>query len=144
MSDPEAREIAIVADPSTRELDELEEAVHLFNEEATGLRDGRDLAAFLRDAQGALRAGIAGHTWGGCAEIRFLWVREAERGRGLGSRLLAAAEREARARGCARVVLSSHSFQAPAFYLRRGYVECGRAAGYPRGHAQIYFTKLLS
>jgi ribosomal protein S18 acetylase RimI-like enzyme len=90
-----------------------------------------------------LRAGLAGHTWGGCAEIKFLWVREAERRGGLGSRLLEAAEGEARARGCMRVVLSTHSSQAPEFYRRHGYVECGRAEGYPRGHAQIFLAKTL-
>jgi hypothetical protein len=41
------------------------------------------------------------------------------------------------------VVLSTHSFQAPGFYARFGYVECGRARGYPRGHHQIYLVNSL-
>jgi GNAT superfamily N-acetyltransferase len=129
--------------PWVRDLRELEDEIGRFNGEATGFRDGRSLAAFLRDAKGSLRAGLAGHTCGGCCEIRFLWVREGERRRGLGSALLGAAEREALARGCACEVLSTHSFQAPGFSARHGYVECGRAEGYPRGHAQIFLIERL-
>jgi len=136
-------EIRFVDEPSARDLEQLEERINQFNFVTTGLYDGRSLASFLRDTDGALRAGLAGHTWGGCCEIRFLWVREAERRSGLGSALLGAAEREARARGCDRVVLSTHSFQAPGFYRRHGYVEVGRADGYPRGHAQIFLMKRL-
>jgi hypothetical protein len=39
--------------------------------------------------------------------------------------------------------LSTHSFQAPRFYARRGYVECGRTPAYPRGHDQIHLVKRL-
>lgn len=138
-----ADRIRCVDELSPRDLAALDDEIYAFNRAATGFHDGRTLAALVRDETGALRAGLAGHTWGGCCEIRFLWVRESERRSGLGSALLAAAEREALARGCERMVLSTHSFQAPDFYARHGYVECGRADGYPRGHAQIYLTKSL-
>ena len=138
-----ADEIRFGEEPSRRDLERLEEEIYQFNCAATGFRDGRSLACFVRDDDGELRAGLTGHTWGGCCEVRFLWVRESERRSGLGSALLRAAEREARARGCDRVVLSTHSFQAPGFYRRHGYVELGRADGYPRGHAQIYLSKRI-
>jgi GNAT superfamily N-acetyltransferase len=138
-----ADRIRFVDEPLPRDLERLEEEIDQFNYRTTGFHDGRSLATFLRDESGALRVGLAGHTWGGCCEIRLLWVREAERRSGLGSALLRAAEREARARGCEQVVLSTHSFQAPGFYRRHGYVEVGRADGYPRGHAQIHLRKLL-
>jgi GNAT superfamily N-acetyltransferase len=138
-----ADEIRFDAEPLPGDLAELEEEINQFNFAATGHYDGRSLAAFLRDGEGRLRAGLAGHTWGGCCEIRFLFVREAERRSGVGSALLRAAEREARARGCTQVVLSTHSFQAPAFYQRHGYVEVGRADGYPRGFAQVFLRKAL-
>jgi GNAT superfamily N-acetyltransferase len=121
----------------------LEEQVDEFNMATTGFRDARNLALFLRDEAGAIRAGLTGHTWGGCCEVRFFWVRESERGRGLGRMLLAAAEREALARGCDRVVLSSHTFQAPGFYEKQGYSVVGEAKGHPRGYAQVYLQKVL-
>jgi hypothetical protein len=48
-----------------------------------------------------------------------------------------------RRRGCDRVALSTHSFQAPGFYARSGYRECGRTPGYPHGHDDIHLLKLL-
>jgi hypothetical protein len=124
-----ADEICFLDEPARGDLERLEQEINRFNERATGFRDGRTLAAFLRGADGALRAGLAGHTWGGCAELKLLWV--------------CAAEREAAARGCVRLVLSTHSFQAPEFYRRHGYVEVGRVEGYPRGHTQLHLAKNL-
>jgi GNAT superfamily N-acetyltransferase len=93
-----ADEIVFTDEPRARDLALLESEIDRLNYDATDFRDGRSLAAFLRE--GRLRAGLAGHTRGGCCEIHFLWVREAERRSGLGSALLLGAEREARARGC--------------------------------------------
>jgi len=39
------------------------------------------------------------------------------------------------------VALSTHSFQAPGFYARFGYTECGRTPGYPHGHDDIHLVK---
>ena len=58
--------------------------------------------------------------------------------------LLAAAEEEISRRGCDQVALSTHSFQAPAFYARFGYAECGRTPAYPRGHDQIHLVRRFS
>jgi len=76
-------------------------------------------------------AGLTGWTWGGSGYVEVLWVRPGFRGKGLGGGLLAAAEAEGEARGRTQMVLSTHSFQAPHFYRRRGYLECGRFREYP-------------
>jgi GNAT superfamily N-acetyltransferase/uncharacterized glyoxalase superfamily protein PhnB len=131
-------------DPTPADLAFLEEQINEFNFATTGYRDGRYLAVFVRDADGAIRAGLAGHTWGGCAEVKFLWVHESERRSGLGSALLREAEREARARGCDAIVLSTHTFQAPQFYPKHGYEVCGAFQGYPRGYGQIFLRKSLA
>ncbi len=96
---------------------ELSDRINEFNVEVTGFDDGRWLRAAQRGPDGSLEAGLSGWTWGGCGYIEYLWVRDDLRGTGIGSRLLAAAETEARARGCTQIVLSSHSFQAPDFYV---------------------------
>jgi len=120
----------------------LRDALLEFNYRATGYRDGRSLCCFLRE-EGQLIAGIDGFTWGGYARIEHLWVSEPYRGSGLGSRLFAAAEEEARSRGCTTVVLDTHSFQAPDFYRRRHYDEVGVTNDTPRGYSQVIFEKAL-
>jgi ribosomal protein S18 acetylase RimI-like enzyme len=109
----------------------------------TGIRDARLLAIFVRDASDAIVAGVYGWTWGGCCEVQMLWVDDRYRGRGFGTRVMNAAEAEARLRGATQIVLSTHTFQAPAFYARLGFVEVGRVDGYPAGHAAIYLRKAL-
>ena len=100
-------------------------------------------SCFLRDDDGALVAGIAGFTWGGYAQIDFLWVTTEHRAQGLGRRLVEAAEAEAEARGCRTIVVSSHSFQAPAMYRHLGYAEIGAADDAPIGARHFYFQKVL-
>jgi GNAT superfamily N-acetyltransferase len=139
----DATELPVTDAPAPAELAELEDRIYAFNVERTGIRDGRLLAIMLRDDRGEPYAGLHGHTWGGCCEIKVLWVAEAHRGAGLGRRLLLAAEREAGRRGCTRVVLTSHSFQAPGFYERLGYRRLAEIPDYPRGHRQVVLTKTL-
>jgi GNAT superfamily N-acetyltransferase len=121
----------------------LDEEIYAFNVEATGIADARLLSISAQDDRGELCAGLFGWTWGGCGYVELLWVRGDQRGGGLGSRLLAAAEQEIHRRGCSQVALSTHSFQAPGFYARFGYQECGRTPAYPRGHDQIHLVKQL-
>jgi NAD(P)H-dependent FMN reductase/ribosomal protein S18 acetylase RimI-like enzyme len=126
------------------DLQFLEEQINEFNFTTTGIRDARGLVILLRDADRTIYAGLSGHTWGGVAEVRLLWVDERRRQTGIGSRLLRAAEDEARARGCRKIVLSTHSFQAPHFYSKHGYVVVGEFSEYPRGHRSIFLEKILS
>jgi GNAT superfamily N-acetyltransferase len=128
-------------DPGLRER--LDQEINAFNAAATGYYDARLLSIAARGDGGDLRAGLYGWTWGGCDYIELLWVRDDQRGTGLGASLLAAAEAEIRRRGCDHVALDTHSFQAPGFYARHGYTECGRTPGYPSGHDSIHLLKQL-
>lgn len=121
----------------------LVERIHEFNAQATGHFDGRLLGGKILDGDGAVIAGFSGHTWGGCCVLDHVWVDEKQRGRGLGTSLLDAAEAEARQRRCSRVVLLTHSFQAPGFYEARGYERKYVIEERPAGHSDIVYVKLL-
>ena len=123
------------ADPGLAER--LDKEISAYNAAVTGHHDGRMLSVAVRGHDGDLRAGLCGWTWGGCGYIDLLWVRDGQRCHGLGARLLATTEAEIVRRGCERAALSTHSFQAPDFYARFGYTECGRTPGYPHGHDDV-------
>ena len=133
----------VVGDADANLRERLDEEIYAFNAAVTGHHDGHSLSVAVRGDDGDLRAGLYGWTWGGCGYIELLWVREDQRGSGMGARLLAAAEAEIRRRGCDRLALSTHSFQAPGFYARFGYEECGRTPGYPHGYDEIHLVKQL-
>lgn len=98
--------------------------------------------SLVRREAGRIVAAGRGVTNMGLVEIRGLWIDPPLRGQGIGSRLLAAIEAEARRRGCRRAALDSYSFQAPGFYLPRGYREWGRL-DYPDGTRRHFFVKDL-
>ena len=128
---------------ASADRDFLSDRINEFNVEATGIKDGRELAIIVRDDQSSIIAGLYGWTWGGFCEIETLWVDARYRGRGLGTNLLLAAEREARARGARHVALDTHSFQAPDFYIAKGYSVIGKQEDYPMGHSHLFLSKRL-
>jgi GNAT superfamily N-acetyltransferase len=123
---------------------ELETRIIEFNCDATGYRDGRKLSFEVRDDAGALVAGLDGFTWGGYARVEWLWVQDTRRECGLGAALIAAAQAEARARGCETIILETHEFQAPGFYERLGFERVGTTQATPRGWRQFSYQKSVS
>jgi GNAT superfamily N-acetyltransferase len=116
------------------------------NAEATkGTDPARELTVKVVDDTGALAAGISGWTWGIAAGIGMTWVRDDCRRDGLGARLLAEFEAQARTRGCRHVFVTSFTFQAPAFYQRYGYREIFRWQDVPvAGSADVHLRKELT
>jgi GNAT superfamily N-acetyltransferase len=121
----------------------LSERIYEFNAAATGYHDGESFSAQIQSDADGIEAGAYGFTWGGCCFVSYLWVDEALRGKGVGSALLDAVERHARGKGCRLVLLSTHSFQAPGFYARRGYAQVALVNDYPVGHRDIFYSKRL-
>jgi ribosomal protein S18 acetylase RimI-like enzyme len=121
----------------------LDERIYEFNIGATGFRDGKAFAAVIKDESARIIAAISGHTWGRSCHVVHLWVHASHRGRGIGRGLLREAEAEAVRRGCTQALLFTHSFQAPAFYERLGFVRQATVPDYPQGHAQYLYVKQL-
>jgi GNAT superfamily N-acetyltransferase len=109
----------------------------------TGVSDWQPVNLFLKNPRGEWVGGLLGQIWGGWLHVKILWVSGPYRGKGLGTRLLMAAESMARENGAFAATLDTHSFQAPDFYPRFGYQEFGRLEDYPPGHTKIFFAKRL-
>lgn len=101
------------------------------------------LVLFARDADGQIVGGLTGAMVWGWLEVGELWVAEPWRGRGIGRRLLAAAEVEARRNGCRHARLDTFDFQARGFYERLGYATHAELADFPHGHVRYLMRKPL-
>jgi ribosomal protein S18 acetylase RimI-like enzyme len=110
----------------------------------TGIATWHPVGFFLKNRRGEVLGGLTGDIWGGWLHVKFLWVSEAIRGQGHGSRLLDAAEAFAAERGAAAATLETHSFAAEGFYAKRGYAVFGRLDDYPPGHAKLFLSKRLA
>lgn len=96
------------------------------------------------NAEGEPVAMLAGRTFGNWFYLESFWLAASERGQGLGSQMLAEAERIAKARGCAFVLLDTLDFQAKPFYQRHGYQVQWVQQDYPwAGGAKYFMTKVL-
>jgi GNAT superfamily N-acetyltransferase len=97
----------------------------------------------IRDDAGAVAGGLWGHTQFRWLHVEMLLVPEAMRGLGIGSALMAVAEREARNRLCVGVLVDTFSFQATSFYEKLGFKRFGALDNFPPGYQRLYFSKPL-
>ncbi|BFO22242.1 N-acetyltransferase [Streptomyces sp. KM77-8] len=111
----------------------------------TPLERESPLHVWVSDANGELAGGLVGHTWTTWLHVGHLWVDDRHRGAGLGSRLLAEAERLAAAeRACVASRVETWDFQAPDFYRRQGYEVVSVIPDYPPGITEYTLVKRLT
>ncbi|HEX6016054.1 MAG TPA: GNAT family N-acetyltransferase [Geminicoccaceae bacterium] len=140
----EATTIEVTEEPAQPDVEALLSGLIAFNEPFLGLRDFRRLGVLARRPGGDLAGGLIAETGRGFLFVDLLWVDPDARSAGLGSRLMAAAEAEARRRGCAMAWLDTYDFQARPFYERHGYRVFGELDGFPNGHRRFYMAKRLA
>jgi GNAT superfamily N-acetyltransferase len=87
--------------------------------------------------------GLRGDTHWGWLFVGKMAIRAEGRNQGYGTRLLALAEQEARARGCHHAYVDTLSFQALPFYQKQGYTVFGTLDCCPGEHKQYYLQKEL-
>ena len=139
-------DLRIVSEPTgdAGEATFVRDGLALFNVAVTGDSYYSPLAIFLKDERGAVLGGALGHVWGGWwLDLDTLWVAEPFRGQGYGTKLLRAAEDEARTQGCHGVFLTTFSFQARSFYEKFGYEVVADIPDYPKGHSHHVLKKEL-
>ena len=134
--------ITLTDAPSDADAELLQQGLIADNRQFLGEFDLRRLG-LMAHADGRTIGGLLGDTARGQLHIDRLWLEPAYRRRGLGSRLLATAEAEARRRDCRIAWLDTYDFQAKPFYERHGYEVFGELGRMPNGHRRWFMCKPL-
>jgi len=130
--------------PRSEDLAVIHNGLRAFTDSHAGPVNARPFAIFVRDDVGSVQGGLEGEirwTW---LFIAHFWLPETLRGRGLGSDLLAQAERFAVEQGCEAIYLDTLEFQALSFYQHRGFRTFGVLEGFPPGSRRYYLEKRVS
>jgi ribosomal protein S18 acetylase RimI-like enzyme len=136
-------EIVFTDAPDYAAREPILRALIAYSEAQTQPMDARPIAVLLKDPAGAVIGGLWGRTAWGWLHMDTLYVPDALRGSGLGSRLVRTAEAEAERRSCRGAWLDTFSFQARRFYERLGYRVIGTIENQPPGHARHFLQKPL-
>ena len=132
----------VTDNPSADDLAAIQTGLTSFNEADVGPADRRTIAAVVHEG-GTVVAGLSGYTAWGWLYVQWLWLDEAQRGRGLAARLLADAEAEARRRGCHDAYIDTFSPQALHVYQKAGYTVFGALPDFPPGRTRSFLSKAL-
>jgi len=115
-------ELRVELEPAAELSEAIRSGLIRANKTRVTLEPIKHVVVHARDGSGRLLGGVIaglGFSW---AYVDVLWVDEAERRRGLGTKLLARLEEVARQQGIFKARLNTASFQGQvAFYERRGY-----------------------
>ena len=107
--------------PATEDVAEIMAGLKTFIRNFVGDNGRHPLAVFITGEQGEKLGGITAYTLGNYLSIELLWVSDALRHSGAGSKLMQAVEQEAIQRGCKFSQVDTFSFQARPFYEKQGY-----------------------
>ena len=132
--------LRIEPEPSPSIRQQILEPLDQHNQAQAGPGSWALFAITVRDEHDAVVGGLYGRSGYGFLFVELLAMGPA-RGQGIGRRVMALAEAEARAAGLDGIWLDTWTFQAPGFYEKLGFVECGRIPNYPPGHSRIFYVK---
>ncbi|CDN73961.1 GNAT family N-acetyltransferase [Elizabethkingia anophelis] len=101
-----------------------------------------DVEIVMHDGE-KIVGGIIGRSLWGTLEIKRLAVHPDYRNKGIGSKLIYAAETEAKKRKCSYLSLNTFSYQAPEFYEKLGFIKIGTEKDFPRGFSRYFYQKKI-
>lgn len=130
--------------PAPEAFQQLLSQLVRFNEAAVGNTQSRPLAVLVSDPQTErVIGGLWGRTHWRYLYTDMLFLPEALRRKGLGTRLMQLAEEEAVRRGCHGAWVDTYDFQARGFYERLGYRVFGILEGEPPVYPRFFLKKAL-
>ena len=135
--------IVVTAESPPQDLATIGEGLSSFNDQDVGPAGRMPLAVLVRDETGRLVGGISGYTAWGWLYVQWLWLEQGQRGKGLAGQMLAAAEGEAKVRGCHGSYIDTFNPVALRTYSRAGYVPFGELKDFPKGRTRTFLSKPL-
>jgi GNAT superfamily N-acetyltransferase len=136
--------IEIQTDLKPSDMSVIVEGLTEYNASKTNGEMPRHLLITVHDNMQNVAGGLIGGTYLGWLQVQAVWLSDALRGKGYGTRLMRQAEEEAQRRNCPRVFLETLSFQALPFYEKLGYTVVSQVADFPPGGTRYALTKILS
>ncbi|WP_353095165.1 GNAT family N-acetyltransferase [Tissierella praeacuta] len=107
------------------------------------ITDSEDLSYCIENENGECIAGIVASRDMDCITVDYLFVDDAYRKNGYGSKLLTYLEEQAIRLDVKRIILNTFGFQAPAFYEKQGYQLFGKIEPCFNDYGQYFFKKEL-
>ena len=132
----------LIENPTEEQINRIRKRLQEYNSLFWETRDKTNY--IIQNAQdGDIKDGIIFSIFGRWLEIQYLWVREAERGKGLGRHILTETENLAKSKGCRKSFLNTFNFQAKPFYEKNGYKVAYVQEGYPIKNTRYFLEKDL-
>ena len=107
------------------EVEDIEERLEAFDSSFTGVEPEGSVAVGFMDGQTLVAGAQASMTTFDILYVSTVFVDEAYRGRGLGTKLLEEVERQARELGARLIRLDTFDWQGVGFYEKLGYEQVG-------------------
>lgn len=143
-SSPHSMELTKPLPPETQDFEVLKLGLTNYNESFTGSVLREKVSSFVKDESGVVVGGILGEINWNWMHIQGLWVDEAFRKDGWGSKLIENLEQYALSKSIANIRLETTTFQALDFYLKLGYSVFGELPNMPLGHTSYFLQKQMS
>jgi GNAT superfamily N-acetyltransferase len=135
--------IALVRKPARKDLQFVWRGLNGFNRKVVGRLPYSRFLITARSPRGALVGGLEGVVYYHWMFVANLFLSSRVRRGGVGSQLMAAAERHAAALGCTGIWLDTFTWQARPFYEKLGFRVFGGLPDYPAGHGRWFLMKRL-
>tara|TARA_R110000744_G_scaffold22591_3_gene57716 strand:+ start:906 stop:1343 length:438 start_codon:yes stop_codon:yes gene_type:complete len=143
----ERMNLVVTTSPTEDDLKALSVGIGSYNKDylpdEVGFEKDTNFAVIAKDDNGIVLGGIRAKAFWNYCTIELLWLLKETRGLGLGSNLMAAAEKFAKDKGFGYMRTETLSFQAKPFYEKLGYKVFGELPNYPKGHTTYCLVKEL-
>lgn len=132
--------IQIEENPDEAKINEVRQLLQEYNDPYWEVREKNTYRITLKENTEVL-GGAVFTIFGEWLEVDYFCVHPDKRSKGLGTKLLAEAEKHAKAKGCKTAFLNTFNFQAKPFYEKKGYKVVYIQKNYPKHHIKMLWKR---